>query len=216
MSWTLYKPYHTLTIYKHCQYWIQIPSFAVQFPSAFAFTSCYLQRSSEDCPWTIVRVCAHTHRHTHTPMQRARGAHPLLLPLPLPWSPQPVADCYRIMKTQFPCFRRRQTWGQKLGMLSRIRLKLGLFLNCLLTWFHSLCFLPSLTGFSWVHLINKSFAHISLSQGLILPNDIDIYVCHLFFFLEYISILNTIQEHKMHAIKERRNVCIYMYTHTIE
>ena len=180
MSWTQYKPYHTLTIYKHCQYWIQIPSFPVQFPSAFTSTGCYLQLSSEDCPWTI--VCAHvyththTHTHTHTPMQRAKGTHPLLLSLSLPWIPQPVIDCYRIMKTRFPCFRWRQTWGQKLGILSRIRLKLGLFLNCILTWFHSLCFLPSLTGFSWVHLINKSLAHVSLSQGLILPNDIYIYI----------------------------------------
>ena len=94
MSWTLYKPYHTLTIYKHCQYWIQSPSFAVQFPSAFASTSCYLQRSSEDCPWTL-----RAHTHTHTFSCREPEGPPLLLSLPLPWSPEPVADCYRIMKT---------------------------------------------------------------------------------------------------------------------
>ena len=154
-----------------------------QFPCSVSKCLCFYRL----LPATIFRrlllnhcVCTriHTHTHTHTPMQRARGTHPLLLSLSLPWIPQPVIDCYRIMKTWFPCFRWRQTWGQKLGILSRIRLKLGLFLNCILTWFHSLCFLPSLTGFSWVHLINKSLAHVSLSQGLILPNDIYIYDTH--------------------------------------
>ena len=90
MSWTQYKPYHTLTIYKHCQYWIQIPSFPVQFPSAFTSTGCYLQLSSEDCPWTIVcaHVYTHTHTHTHTLLCREpKGPTPCFYPSPCHGSP---------------------------------------------------------------------------------------------------------------------------------
>lgn len=127
MSWTQYKPYHTLTHINTVN--IEYNS---QFPCSVSKCLCFYQLLLA----TIFRrlplnhcVCTHIHtkRHTHTPMQRARGTHPLLLSLPLPQSPQPVIDCYRIVKTWFPCFRWGQTWGQKLGILSRIRLKLGLF-----------------------------------------------------------------------------------------
>lgn len=103
MSWTQYKPYHTLTIYKHYQYWIQIPSFPVQFPSAFASTSCYLQLSSEDCPWTIVCAHVYTQRDTHTLLCREpEGPTLSFYPSPCPgvpslqckkWHSEPLNSC---------------------------------------------------------------------------------------------------------------------------